>query len=65
VLALLAGAAAAQTSVYRWVDKERQGPLHDQPPPPDARQQTQKSMGGGYVDTDSPVCATQAMKRNP
>ena len=65
VLALLAGAAAAQTSVYRWVDKEGKVHFSDQPPPPDASQQTQKSMGGGYVDTDYPYAVAQAMKRNP
>ena len=62
---LLAGTAFAQTSVYKWVDKEGKTHFSDTPPPPDASNSVQKNMGGGYVDQDYPYAVAQAMKRNP
>ena len=42
-----ATAADAQTNVYRWVDKDGKVQYSDTPPPKDATNATQKSMGGG------------------
>jgi glutaredoxin len=64
-LALLAGAAVAQTNVCRWVDKDGKVHFSDTPPPADAKGSTQKRVGGGYVDQDYPYAVQQAMKRNP
>lgn len=64
-VALLAGTAFAQTSVYKWVDKQGKTHFSDTPPPPDATSSVQKNMGGGYVDQDYPYAVAQAMKRNP
>ena len=65
-IALLAGLdAAAQTSVYRWVDKDGNVHFSDTPPLEDATV-TQKRMGGGAVDASQLPYATQmAMKRSP
>jgi glutaredoxin len=64
-LALLAGAASAQTNVYRWVDKDGKVHFSDTPPPLDAKSSAQKRLGGGYVDQEHPYATQQAMKRNP
>ncbi|MBC8023839.1 MAG: glutaredoxin family protein [Burkholderiales bacterium] len=62
----LACAAAAQSNVYRWVDKDGKVHFSDGPPPQDAANVTQKRMGGGGVDEGQLPFATQeAMKRNP
>jgi glutaredoxin len=61
-----ATAAEAQTSVYRWVDKDGKVQYSDTPPPKDATNATQKSMGGGGNDNSQLPYATQmAMKRSP
>ncbi len=57
---------AAQSSVYRWVDKDGNVHFSDAPPPEDAKGVTQKRMGGGQVEENQLPYATQiAMKRNP
>ena len=62
--ALTACAAVAQTQVYRWVDKG--GTVHfSDSLPTDARDASQKSMGGGYVAEEYPYAVQQAMKSNP
>ena len=59
-------AAVAQTSVYRWVDKDGKVHFSDTPPPQDARSSSQKTLGGGYVDQSQLPYATQvAMKKSP
>lgn len=59
-------AASAQTSVYRWVDKDGKVHFSDAPPASDARDVTQKQMGGGTPDASLLPFATQtAMQRNP
>jgi glutaredoxin len=65
--ALLAvSAAQAQTSVYRWVDKDGKVQFSDAPPPADAKDVKQKQMGGGSADDSNQPYATQiAMRRNP
>lgn len=58
--------AQAQSTVYRWVDKDGKVQFSDAPPPADAANATSKSMGGGYVDGEQLPYATQmAMRRNP
>jgi glutaredoxin len=59
-------AAAAQTTVYRWVDKDGKVHFSDTPPPEDAKSSSQRSLGGGYVEENALPYATQiATKRNP
>ena len=67
-LALLAVAAYAdaQTSVYRWVDKNGKVQYSDQPPPEQVKSLTQKRMGGAAVDVSQLPYATQiAMQKSP
>lgn len=62
----LAFAAAAQSNVYRWVDKDGKVHYSSEPPPSDAANVTQKRMGGGSSDeAQLPFATQQAMKRNP
>ena len=69
-LAVLAAAfvagASAQTNVYKWTDKDGNVHFSDAPPPADAKDATQKRMGGGDTENSSLPYATQvAAKRNP
>ena len=64
-LTLLATAASAQTSVYRWVDREGKVHFSDTPPPSDAQNASQKTVGGGYTSRDYPYAVQMAMKKNP
>ena len=58
--------AQAQSTVYRWVDKDGKVHFSDTPPPADAKTSPQKRMGGGYADDEQLPYATQiAMQRNP
>ena len=58
--------AQSQSTVYRWVDKDGKVQFSDSPPPAEARDTTQKRMGGGYVDEGQMPYATQvAMRRYP
>jgi glutaredoxin len=63
--ALAAGAALAQTQVYRWVDKDGKVHFSDSLPPADAQGATQKTVGGGPAGPDYPYSVQQAMKKNP
>ncbi len=59
-------AAVAQTSVYRWVDKDGKVHFSDTPPPKDAKNATQRTLGGGGPDASQLPYATQmAMKKSP
>jgi glutaredoxin len=61
-----AGAAWAQSSVYRWVDKDGKVHFSSEPPPSDAQNVTEKRMGGGNTAAGQLPYATQmAMKSNP
>ena len=63
---LVCAAAVAQTTVYRWVDKDGNVHFSDTPPPKDAKDASQKRLGGGGPEEGAPPFATQeAMKRNP
>jgi glutaredoxin len=58
--------ASAQTTVYRWVDRDGKVHFSDTPPPEDAKDASQKRLGGGYVEESTLPYGTQmAMKRNP
>jgi len=60
-----ATAALAQSTVYRWIDKDGKVHFSDSAPPPDAKQSSQKTMGGGYVERELPYGVQEAMKKNP
>jgi glutaredoxin len=56
----------AQTNVYRWVDKDGKVQFSDAPPPADAKDATQKRLGGGGgEDTQLPYATQVAARRNP
>jgi glutaredoxin len=58
--------AAAQASVYRWVDKDGKVHYSDTPPPEPQKSLTQKRVGGGYAESTQLPYATQvAMKNSP
>ena len=64
--ALAAATAQAQSTVYRWIDKDGKVQFTDAPPPPEAKSYTEKRMGGGYVEDSQVPYATQvATKRYP
>jgi glutaredoxin len=63
---LVACAAQAQSSVYRWVDKDGKVHFSSEPPPADAANVTEKRMGGGGVaEGQLPYATQQAMKSHP
>jgi glutaredoxin len=58
--------AQAQTTVYRWTDKDGKVHFSDTPPPPEAKDAQQKRVGGGGSDDTQLPYATQiAAQRNP
>ena len=57
--------ASAQTNVYRWVDKDGKVQFSDTPPAEDAKNLSQKRMGGGGDDVQLPFATQAAMRRNP
>jgi len=63
--AALAASAAAQTTVYKWTDKD--GKVHFSDTLPDANvDATQKTMGGGDSgNTNLPYATQMAMQRSP
>jgi glutaredoxin len=68
IAALLACLGAqAQSNVYRWVDKDGKVHFSDTPPPPEAKDATQKRMGNaGPADENQMPYATQmAAKSSP
>ncbi len=59
-------AAQAQTNVYRWVDKDGKVHFSDAPPPADAKDASQRRLGGGGSDdTQLPYATQLAARRNP
>ena len=65
-LACASLAPQAQTTVYRWIDKDGKVQFTDTPPPKDATNATEKRMGGGYVeDSQLPYATQMAAKRHP
>ncbi len=65
--AALGSAFLAQSqTVYRWVDKDGKVNFSDSPPPVDAKDATQRRVGGGSADdTQLPYAAQMAAQRNP
>jgi glutaredoxin len=65
--ALAASAALAQTTLYRWVDKDGKVQYTDAPPPADAKGVSERRMGGGGPSSDEqvPYATQMAAKRNP
>ena len=58
--------AVAQSTVYRWVDKDGKVHFSDTPPQEQAKSVTQKTMGGTSLDISQLPYATQvAMKKSP
>src|SRR5258708_2804898 len=58
--------AQAQTNVYRWTDKDGKVHFSDTAPAEDAKEVSQKRMGGGGDEAAALPYATQvAMRRNP
>src|SRR5690349_9727581 len=63
---VLACSALAQSSVYRWVDKDGKVHFSSEPPPADATSVTEKRMGGGgAAEGQLPYATQMAMKSNP
>ena len=63
---LLPAMAAAQSSVYRWVDKDGKVHYSDSPPETEVKNVTQKRMGGGGAQAPQlPFATQQAMKNSP
>ena len=68
IATLLASLVAnAQVNVYRWVDKDGKVQFSDTPPPPDARDATQRRMGGGGPadENQMPFATQMAAKSHP
>jgi glutaredoxin len=62
-LLAFAGLAAAQSSVYRWVDKD--GKVHfSDTPPADAKDLSQRRLGGD-VEQELPFASREAARRHP
>lgn len=58
-------AAQAQSTLYRWVDKDGNVHFTDAPPPADARSATQKRFGQAADEQPLPFATQTAMRRNP
>jgi glutaredoxin len=67
VALMLPALAAAQASVYRWVDKDGKVHYSDAPPPEPTNSLTQKRVGGGYAGEASqlPYATQVAMQKSP
>ena len=57
--------AAAQSTLYRWVDKDGNVHFTDTPPSSDAKSATQKRFGQAADEQPLPFATQTAMKRNP
>ena len=64
---LAASVALAQSTVYRWVDKNGNVQYTDTPPPADAKSATEKRMRGGGPSTEEqmPYATRMAAQRHP
>lgn len=68
IAAMLAvSAAQAQTTLYRWVDKNGTVQFTEFPPPKDAKSVTEKTIRGGGPSTEEqvPYATRMAAQRNP
>lgn len=65
-LALVLSATAGAQSVYRWVDANGRVQYSDQPPPPNAKDVQQRSVGGSSIqNNEMSLEAADAQKKNP
>ena len=58
-------AATAQSTLYRWVDKDGKVHFTDTPPPAEAKEAQQKRYGSAPADQELPFATRAAMRRNP
>ena len=66
LLALSAALGYAQSTVFKWTDKDGKVHFSDAPPPDDAKDAVERRLGGGGPDDSNLPYATQeAMRRNP
>ncbi|HXF77536.1 MAG TPA: glutaredoxin family protein [Usitatibacter sp.] len=66
LLSLAAALGYAQSTVYRWTDKDGKIHFTDAPPPDDAKGAVERRMGGGGPDDSNlPYATQQAARRNP
>jgi len=65
VASFLPAAAQAQTTLYRWVDKDGKVHYTDAPPPQEAKGVVQKRMGGGADASSLPYATQVAMQKSP
>ena len=62
----LAAGPLAAAQLYRWVDDKGRVEWRDTPPPADAKNVEQRTMGGNTIETSSiPYGVQQAMKKFP
>lgn len=57
--------AAAQSTLYRWVDRDGKVHFTDTPPPAEAKKAEQRRFGDSAPDQALPYATQTAMKRNP
>jgi glutaredoxin len=63
---LMPALAAAQSNVYRWVDKDGKVHYSDTLPPEPTKNVSQKRLGGGYAEeTQLPYATQVAMRKSP
>ena len=66
VLGFAAAMGYAQSTVYKWTDKDGKVHFSDAPPPDDAKDALERRMGGGGPDDSNlPYATQQAAKKNP
>lgn len=63
--AALCGDAAAQATLYRWVDKDGKVHFTDTPPPGDATKAEQRRFGDSAPDQQLPFATREAMRKSP
>lgn len=65
--ALAASAVQAQTTLYKWVDKDGRVQYTEFPPPKDAKNVTEKTMRGGGPSSEEqiPYATRMAAQRSP
>jgi len=59
LLALSAALGYAQSTVFKWTDKDGKVHFSDAPPPDDAKDAVERRMGGGGPDDSDLPYATQ------
>jgi glutaredoxin len=62
---LLPAVAFAQSTVYRWVDKDGKVQYSDSPPATPTKDVTQKRLGGGAAESRLPYATQLAAQKSP